>query len=58
MPAGFENLAMTDECPIQVIKRQDKLVYGTQFHPELYDDDHSDGRRVISNFLSLSGIVS
>jgi GMP synthase (glutamine-hydrolysing) len=58
VPPGFENLAMTDECPIQVIKRQDKLVYGTQFHPELYDDDHSDGRRVISNFLSLSGIIS
>ena len=55
---GFRVLAESDQCKIQAIAHKDVPLFGTQFHPELYDDDHSDGRRVISNFLSLAGIVS
>ncbi len=58
VPAGFENLASTDECRIQAIKLQDKPVYGTQFHPELYDNEHSDGRTLIANFLRVAGIIT
>ena len=37
-PAGFEVLASTDACRVQAMKRRDKLVYGTQFHPEEYSE--------------------
>jgi GMP synthase (glutamine-hydrolysing) len=36
LPAGFVNLASTDDCAIQVLRRVDRPVYGTQFHPEGY----------------------
>ena len=58
LPPGFENLASTDECRIQAIKCQDKPVYDTQFHPELYDNEHSDGRTLIANFLRVAGIIT
>lgn len=38
MPKEFENLASTDECTCQVIRNKRKLIYGTQFHPEAYDE--------------------
>ncbi len=56
-PPHFRLLASTDECRIQAIKQEDKLVYGTQFHPELYDQDHDDGRRLLANFFRLAGTV-
>ncbi len=37
-PAGFQVLAASDECPIQVIKHDSRPVYGTQFHPEAYTE--------------------
>ena len=57
VPAGFTNLAATDECPIQTLKRHDKLVYGTQFHPEAFDAEHTDGQQLIANFFRLAGII-
>lgn len=56
-PQGFNVLASTTECPVQAIKRIDKLVYGTQFHPELFDVEHTAGRRLIANFLTLAGVI-
>jgi GMP synthase (glutamine-hydrolysing) len=41
-PAGFEVLASTDSCRVQVMKRIDRPVYGTQFHPEAYIDGPDD----------------
>jgi len=38
VPRGFEVLASSDECSIQVIKHHAQLVYGTQFHPEAYTE--------------------
>jgi GMP synthase (glutamine-hydrolysing) len=54
LPPDFENLASSEECKIQVIKHKQKFLYGTQFHPEVYDGDHPDGRTLISNFLNLA----
>jgi GMP synthase-like glutamine amidotransferase len=49
VPAGFELLASSGECTIQVIKRVDKPIYGFQLHPEAYTEGPEDSR---------SGLVS
>jgi GMP synthase-like glutamine amidotransferase len=55
VPPGMINLAASDCCEIQAIRQVDRLVYGTQFHPERYDDDHLDGRTLLANFCRLAG---
>jgi GMP synthase (glutamine-hydrolysing) len=57
VPADFEVLAATAECPVEAIKHRRRLLYGTQFHPEAYDDDHPHGRIILQNFLRLAGIT-
>lgn len=37
-PPGFDVLASTDACRIQMMKHKDKPIYGAQFHPEAYHD--------------------
>jgi GMP synthase (glutamine-hydrolysing) len=56
-PPHFRVLASTDECRIQAIKHREKLVYGTQFHPEMYEEEQADGRRLLANFFRLAGIL-
>ncbi len=56
-PPEFEVLAATAECPVEAIKHRDRLLYGTQFHPEAYDDQHPQGRIILQNFLRLAGIT-
>jgi GMP synthase (glutamine-hydrolysing) len=56
LPKGFAAFASTAECRIQAIKREEKLVYGVQFHPECYDAEHTDGRDLLVNFFRLAGI--
>ena len=54
VPEGFDLLASTAECQVQVMKQRGKPVYGTQFHPECYDDAHPDGRRLLQNFFRIA----
>jgi len=56
LPAEFDTLAATDECPIQVIRHRSRPLYGTQFHPEAYDDQHPDGRKLLENFFRIAGV--
>ena len=56
VPAEFELLASTPECKVQAFKHRQRLVYGTQFHPEVNDDDHPHGRVIIGNFFRLAGL--
>ena len=35
-PTGFELLASSDACRVQAMRRVDRPVYATQFHPEAY----------------------
>jgi GMP synthase-like glutamine amidotransferase len=53
---GFEVLAESDRCKIQALAHQKVPLFGTQFHPELYDDAHPDGRKVLKNFLRIAGV--
>lgn len=55
-PPGFELLASTEECKVQAIKHKDRVLYGTQFHPEAYDDKHPHGRAILENFFRQAGI--
>jgi GMP synthase (glutamine-hydrolysing) len=53
VPNGFVTTASNDTCPIQAMQHQERPLFGVQFHPELFDDEHPHGRRVIENFLAL-----
>ena len=52
-PEGFETFAETDITPIQFMAHKDMPLFGTQFHPESFDDDHQDGRKFLENFFKL-----
>jgi GMP synthase (glutamine-hydrolysing) len=54
-PPGFDLLASSDTCRVQVIKRTDKPVYGTQFHPEAYIVGPSDRDGWLVNFVYPGG---
>jgi len=56
-PPGFEVLASTDACRIQAIRHASSLVYGVQFHPECYTQEHADGRKLLANFFKLAGVL-
>lgn len=55
LPEDFCVLARTRGCEIQAIAAPERRWWGTQFHPERFDPDHPDGRRVIENFFELAG---
>lgn len=51
LPKEFEILASSKECKVQMIRHKDKPIYGTQFHPEAYDEEHLDGMKILQNFF-------
>ena len=53
LPEGFRRTAYNQTCAIQAMEHESKLLFGVQFHPELFDDEHPQGRRIIENFLDL-----
>jgi GMP synthase (glutamine-hydrolysing) len=53
-PPGFRVLAESDVCLVQAVAHESAPLFGTQFHPEAYDDDHPDGRRMLENFFRLA----
>jgi GMP synthase (glutamine-hydrolysing) len=53
LPAGFVRTASNDTCAIQAMQHESKPLFGVQFHPELFDDDHPQGRHIVENFLAL-----
>ncbi|MGD9048273.1 MAG: gamma-glutamyl-gamma-aminobutyrate hydrolase family protein [Anaerolineae bacterium] len=55
LPPGFDVLASTEDCAIQVIKQRDKPVYGTQFHPESYTESACDRRNPLVNLVYPDG---
>lgn len=53
LPKGFRRTAFNETSSIQAMEHNDRPLFGVQFHPELFDDEHPDGRQVIENFLEL-----
>jgi GMP synthase (glutamine-hydrolysing) len=55
LPEGFRVLARTESCAIQAIAAPERRWWGTQFHPERFDDEHPDGEHVLRNYFFLAG---
>lgn len=53
LPDGFRTTASNETCAIQAMQQKGRRVYGVQFHPELFDDEHPEGRKIVENFLAL-----
>ena len=53
LPPGFQATASNESCAIQAMQHTERPLFGVQFHPELFDEGHPDGRRVIENFLDM-----
>ena len=53
LPGGFRATASNEACKIQAMQEKGRRVFGVQFHPELFDDEHPEGRDVVENFLKL-----
>lgn len=53
LPDGFKQTATNETCRIQAMQQIGRRVYGVQFHPELFDDDHPEGQQIVQNFLAL-----
>ena len=53
LPAGFKRTAFNDTCAIQAMEHESKPLFGVQFHPELFDDIHPDGKVILQNFLAV-----
>ena len=55
LPTDFRLLATSATCRVEAIAARDRPWWGTQFHPEAWDDDHPVGRIVLERFLELAG---
>ncbi len=53
LPPDFLATAANETCPIQAMQHKNRPLFGVQFHPELFDEAHPDGRGVLENFLRL-----
>jgi len=51
LPDDFICTATNDVSEIQAIEHALLPLFGVQFHPDLFDDDHPHGRTVLENFL-------
>jgi GMP synthase (glutamine-hydrolysing) len=57
LPPGFDLIATNKSSPMQAIKHRDRILYGTQFHPEAWQDEYPHGRQVLLNFFRIAGII-
>jgi len=53
LPPEFTLTATNETSRIQAIQHTSRPVFGVQFHPELFDEDHPHGRTILENFLKL-----
>lgn len=53
VPNGFKRTAGNETCHIQAMQEIGRRVYGVQFHPELFSEEHPEGRKIVENFLAL-----
>jgi GMP synthase-like glutamine amidotransferase len=56
LPDAFQRLAESDQCNVQIIAHKTAPLFGVQFHPERYDEEHLDGRTILKNFFKLAGV--
>ena len=49
LPHDFVHVAHSENCKYEIIQYKDKLIFGTQFHPEMSDD----GQNLLEKFYFL-----
>ncbi len=54
LPENFERIFTNKKCPIQGMRLCGTNKFGVQFHPELDDENHSAGHKLLQNFLALA----
>ncbi|MEM2936517.1 MAG: hypothetical protein QW231_05010 [Candidatus Bathyarchaeia archaeon] len=47
----MENLNIID---IQAVKHKKRPLYGVQFHPQIYTEEHPDGKKILENFFRIA----
>jgi GMP synthase (glutamine-hydrolysing) len=57
LPAGFRILASSTACAVEAVAVRDRPWWGTQFHPESWDDNHPAGRAIVERFAALAGLA-
>jgi GMP synthase (glutamine-hydrolysing) len=55
LPPGFRVLATSSSCAVEAVASDERPWWGTQFHPEAWDEEHPAGRAILSRFLELAG---
>ena len=58
LPPGFELLASSPECRIEMMKHRERPLYGAQFHAEIWQAPYNDGEKIMRNFFRLAGLVT
>ncbi len=58
LPPGFELLATSAECRIEMMKHTERPIYGAQFHAENWVEPYFDGRTIMGNFFRIAGLVA
>ncbi len=53
LPPGFELLATSGHCGIEAMRHRTRPQYGTQFHPEAYEEPYLHGKTVLRNFARI-----
>jgi GMP synthase-like glutamine amidotransferase len=53
LPQCLVPIASNANCRVQALRHRDRPIYGVQFHPEFYDEEHTDGRELLRNFFKL-----
>jgi GMP synthase (glutamine-hydrolysing) len=53
LPTGFRLTAANETCAIQAMAHESKPLFGVQFHPELFDEPHPHGQKILENFLEM-----
>lgn len=49
LPAGFNKIASSDNCPYAAFGNEERKIYGVQFHPEVNHTQY--GTKLLRNFL-------
>lgn len=53
LPPGFRRTAFNETCAIQAMQHEERPIFGVQFHPELFNEEHPAGRQILENFLQV-----
>ncbi len=53
LPESFIQTATNETSPLQAMQHRERPLYSVQFHPELFDNKHPHGQRILENFLNL-----